>query len=252
LTGTLQQLLDFAAAHPSLVGLIVLISATAEAIVVVVAIFPGTSIVLALAGVAGAAHADVWLLVLWAALGAVIGDGVSFWIGHRYGGHLRQVWPFKQRPDLLDRGPEFFDRHGGKSVFFARFLPGVRAVVPVSAGMLGMSVTRFYTANVASAMVWAISHVLPAAGVGVAFVTLGNMSGRLALLAGVALIVALVAFWLARLTIRRLAPMAALAYEGTVARLGARADPMSRRLARILDPAQPRLAAFALWSGVWF
>lgn len=250
MTALLHQLLDFAATQPSIVGLIVLLSAAAEAIVVVGAVFPGTSIVVALAGVAGAAHADVWLLTLWAAVGATIGDGVSFWIGHRYGDRLQRVWPFDRRPELLKRGAAYFERHGGKSIFFARFLPGVRAVVPVTAGMLGMTVTRFYTANVASAVVWALSHVLPAAGVGVAFVTLGNMSGRLALLAGVALIVALIVFWLTRLTVRRLAPMAALAYEETVARLGERPESLSRGLARILDPAQPRLAAVALWSGV--
>lgn len=250
MTGVLQQLLDFAVAHPSIVGLIVLLSAAAEAIVVVGAFFPGTSIVLALAGVAGAAHTNVWLLTLWAATGAVIGDGVSFWIGHRYGAGLQGIWPFRGRPELLARGSGFFEGHGGKSVFFARFLPGVRAVVPVAAGMLGMNLARFYTANIASAVVWAISHVLLAAGIGVAFVTLGNMSGRLALLAGIALIVALVLLWLVRLTVRWLAPTAAFAYEGLVARLGQRPDPISRRLARILDPAQPRIAAVALWSAV--
>ena len=250
MTGIFQQLLDFATANPSIVGLIVLLSAAAEAIVVVGAFFPGTSIVLALAGVAGAAHANVWLLTLWAATGAVIGDGISFWVGHRYGAGLRGIWPFRGRPELLARGSGFFEGHGGKSVFFARFLPGVRAVVPVAAGMLGMSVARFYAANVASAVVWAISHVLLAAGIGVAFVNLGNMSGRLALLAGIFLIVALVLFWLTRLTVRWLAPTAALAYEGLIARLGQRPDPISRRLARILDPTRPRIAAVALWSAV--
>lgn len=250
MTGVLQQLLDFAAAHPSVVGVIVLLSAAAEAIVVVGAVIPGTSIVLALAGVAGAAHADIWLLTLWAATGAVIGDGVSFWIGHRYGDHLRQIWPFSRRPGLLDRGAAFFDRHGGKSVFIARFLPGVRAVVPVAAGMLGVTVARFYAANVTSAVVWAVSHVLPAAGVGVAFATLGKMSGRLALLLGFGLAAVLVLYWLVRLVVRRLAPAAVHAYEGAVARLGERPDALSRRLAAALDPSQPGLPAMALWSMV--
>jgi len=250
LTGLLQHLLYFATAHPSIIGLLVFLSAAVESIVIVGTVFPGTSIVLVLAGVAGGAHADIWLLTLWAASGAIIGDGVSFWVGHRHGDRLRRVWPFKQRPELLDQGAEFFERHGAKSVFFARFLPVGRAVVPVIAGMLGMTAARFYTANVGSAVVWAVSHVLPAAGIGVAFVTLGNMSGRLALLAGIVSICALAAFWLVRVTICWLAPIAALAYRDAVARLGERPDPFSRRLARILDPAQPRLAALALWSAV--
>jgi len=246
----LQQLLDFATAHPSIFGLIVFLFSASEAIVIVGAFIPGTSIVLALAGVAGAAQANIWLLTLWAFGGAIAGDGVSFWIGRRYGDRLRRVWPFRRRPALLDRGAAFFQRQGAKSVFFARFLPGVRAVVPVSAGMLGMSSARFYTANVASAVVWAVSHVVLAASVGVAFATLGNMSGRLALLAGVVLIAAVMVFWLVLLTVRWLAPMAAFAYGGAVAHLGARDDALSRRLARMLDPAKPRLAVLALWSGV--
>jgi len=250
LTALLQRLLDLAAAHPSTVGLIVLLATASEAIVIIGAIFPGTSIVLALAGIAGATHGNIWLLTLWAIAGAIIGDGLSFWIGHRYGSQLRQMWPFRQRPRYLDQGAAFFERYGGKSVFFARFLPGVRAFVPVTAGMLGMTIARFYVANVTSAVAWAISHVLLAASVGVALVTLGNMSGRLATLAGGALLIILIVFWLARLTIRRLAPAAAIAYEGAVARLARRPDMLSRRLARILDPTHPRIAAIALWSGV--
>lgn len=230
--------------------MIVLLSAAGEAIIVIGAVFPGTAVVLALAGVAGAVHANIWLLTLWATLGAVMGDGVSYWIGHRYGGRLQRSWLFSRRPELLNRGTIFFERHGGKGVFFARFLPGVRAVVPVAAGMLGMTIPRFYTANIASAVLWAVTHVLPAAGIGVAIVTVGNVSGRLVLLAGAALIVTLFVFLLVRLTILRIAPMSARTYERAVARLGERPDLWSRRLARILDPARPRLAAIALWSGV--
>ncbi len=214
------------------------------------AFLPGTSIVLALAGVAGAAQANIWLLALWAFAGAMAGDGFSYWIGSRYGDRLKRAWPFRRRPELLDRGAAFFERQGGKSVFFARFIPGARAVVPVSAGMLGMPVGRFYLANAASAVVWAVSHVVLAASIGVAFVTLGNMSGRLAIMAGVALAAAVIVFWLVRLTVRWLAPMAAFAYAGAVAHLAARQGPLSRRLARIFDPARPRLAVLALWSGV--
>lgn len=250
MTGYLQLLIEFSAAHPSIIGLIVFACAGAEAIVILGAVFPGTSIVLALAGVAGAAHSDIWLLTCWAAAGAVVGDGVSFWIGHRYGDKLRTMWPFSRRPGLLDSGSTFFEGHGGKSVFFARFLPGVRAVVPVAAGMLGMTVARFYTANVASAVVWAVSHVLPAAGLGVAFSTLGNVSGRLAVLAGIALLIVILFYWLTNLTVNWVAPVAVNAYEEAIARLGNRPDPFSRRMAKIFDPSQPNFAAIALWSSL--
>ena len=246
----LQPFLDFATAHPSLIGLLVLIFAAAESIILVGAIVPGSGLVIALAGIAGAAHLNIWLITLWGAVGAIIGDGISFWIGYRYGDRLRTMWPFRGRPALLDRGATFFERHGTKSVFFARFMPGVRAVVPVAAGMLGMPVLRFYPANASSAVAWASLHILPAAGVGVAFTVLGNMSGRLALLAGTVLGIILVLFVLTRLIISRVVPLAAVAYEASITQLGTRPDRFSQWLAKRLDPSQPRLAAIALWSTI--
>lgn len=191
--GWIAQITGFATAHPHAIGLVVFLAAASEAIVVVGALIPGTAVVLALAGVAGAAHMPVLPLVLWASAGAVLSDGISFWIGHRFGPHLRERWPFRDRPGLLLSGERFFARHGGKSVVLARFLPGVRAVVPVVAGMVGMPVVRFYTANIVSAALWAVTHVLPAAGAGFAFAQLGQVSGRLLL----ALLAALVTAWLA-------------------------------------------------------
>ncbi|HYZ26692.1 MAG TPA: DedA family protein, partial [Geminicoccaceae bacterium] len=182
MTALVQQFTDFVVAYPSLAGLVIFVSAAAEAIVVVGAVIPGTSVVLGVAALAGAVHISIWPLVLWAAAGGIVGDGLSYWLGHRYGAGLQRIWPLSRRPELLARGEAFFVRHGGKSVFIARFLPGVRAVVPVAAGILGMRPSTFYGANIASALVWALSHVLPAAGVGFAASILGAISGRLAAL----------------------------------------------------------------------
>jgi undecaprenyl-diphosphatase len=73
----------------------------------------------------------------------------------------------------------FFARHGDKSVFIARFVPGVRAFIPLIAGVLGMRVSRFYAANILSALVWAPSHILPAVLVGSAFKHLDLRPSRL-------------------------------------------------------------------------
>ncbi len=64
-------------AHPLLIGLIVFASATAEAIIFVGALVPGTAIILAVSGVAGAANLPLWPLILWASAGAALGDGAS-------------------------------------------------------------------------------------------------------------------------------------------------------------------------------
>jgi undecaprenyl-diphosphatase len=66
-----------------------------------------------------------------------------FWIGHRYNRNILESWPINRHPDLVVKSEAFFARHGDKSVFIARFVPGVRAFIPLIAGVLGMRVSRF-------------------------------------------------------------------------------------------------------------
>ena len=80
----------------------------------------------------------VWPLITATTAGAVAGDGLAYGIGHRCKGTARQIWPLRRNPTLVDKGTAFIARHGGKAILIARFTPGVRAVVPLAAGILGM------------------------------------------------------------------------------------------------------------------
>jgi len=97
-----------------------------------------------------------------AVLGAVFGDTISYWIGRLLEHRIKDVWPFRNYRDQIIKGEVFFARHGGKSVFIGRFIPGVKAVVPGIAGMLGMHWPRFFVINVVSAFAWAAAHIVPA------------------------------------------------------------------------------------------
>lgn len=234
-----HAIVDLAGSDPWLVAAIVFAAAFGEAIVVVGALVPGTALILALAAAAGAGGHPVWPIVAAATLGAVASDGVSFWFGRRWRSHIAEYWPFTRHPDLLARGDAFFERHGGKSVLLARFLPGVRAIVPVSAGMSGMSAKAFHAANLSSAVVWAVSHVVPSAFLGVALGVLGAASGR----ALVALAALLLAVYLAVRLTRLVWPRAVAALEDLREALFAaalrRRDPLSRLAAAVLDPDRP-------------
>ena len=118
-------------------------------------LFPGTSILIVAGTLMSAGSLPFWPIVAGAVLGAVLGDSVSFWLGHRFGGGIGRIWPFTRNPDLLPNGIRFFERHGGKSVFIGRFFGPVRAVIPLSAGIMHMPRGRFWLANVTSAIVWA-------------------------------------------------------------------------------------------------
>lgn len=242
----IQSLLSFAGQNIGLVALIVFFAALSEAIVLIGAVIPGTAIILAAAAIVGASRSPVWPILLAAILGAIAGDGISYWMGHRYKHRIPQMWPFRRYPRLLDQGDAYFASHGGKSVFIARFLPGVRAVVPISAGLSGMSVPRFYTANILSALIWAPVHVLPATALGASAAVLGQASGRLLVMlaiAGLAIAGLILLGWFGW---SKLLPRLSARQEHMLERARTHDNWVNRLVLRLLDPERPDDRAVAL------
>jgi membrane-associated protein len=99
----------------------------------------------------------VWLNVLVMAA-AIVGDTVGYWIGAKSGPKLftREQSLFFSRKHLL-RTKEFYERHGGKTIIIARFMPFVRTFAPVVAGVGQMSYRRFLSFNVIGAISWVVS-----------------------------------------------------------------------------------------------
>jgi membrane protein DedA with SNARE-associated domain len=156
---------DFAALvgqNPSIATLVVFTAAIVEAVAVLGILVPGTPILMAVAGAAAMAGLPMTPIMVVAIAGAVIGDFISFWLGQRFSTHLRGMWPFRARPNLIDQAERFFHRYGTMSVALCRFVPVLRSTVPLVAGMAGMRRRRFLLANICSAFVWAPAHVLPA------------------------------------------------------------------------------------------
>ena len=111
--------------------------------------------------VLGAAAADaghpVPLLVAFAAAGALAGDTVSYALGRRYGRSLIQRFRLLRRrlEPVVDEAERHFEEHGGRSVFVARFVGALRAVVPVVAGISRLPVRTFLAFDAPAAVVWA-------------------------------------------------------------------------------------------------
>jgi membrane protein DedA with SNARE-associated domain len=150
-----QPILDFISTHSGWAVAIMFITAFGESFAFVSLLFPGTSLLIAAGALVAAGSLPYFPILAGAVMGAVLGDTVSFWIGHRFGGGIARVWPFTRSPELLPSGIRFFARHGGKSVFIGRFFGPVRAVIPLAAGIMRMPRGRFWFANVTSAVVWA-------------------------------------------------------------------------------------------------
>ena len=94
----------------------------------------------------------VWLA---GALGAALGDWLSYWIGTRFKRSITSKWPFSRYPNLLARGEGFIKGWGVLAIFIGRFSGPLRASVPIVAGVLAMPRRWFQLANFTSAFVWA-------------------------------------------------------------------------------------------------
>jgi membrane protein DedA with SNARE-associated domain len=161
-----QIIIDFIGAHAEWAYVIVGLTAFGESFAFLSLFFPGTTILIAAGTLVGTGVLNPWWLIFAGIVGALVGDAISFWIGRRFGHVVPNVWPFKRRPEMLARGVTFFDKYGSKSVFIGRFFGPVRAVIPLSAGMMRMPIRRFYAASVLSALIWAPALITPGALVG--------------------------------------------------------------------------------------
>ena len=132
-----------------------------ESLAVISLLLPATVILIAASGLIGAAGLPFW--PIWAAAvgGAAIGDAVSYWLAYHFQDAVGRMWPLSRHPGLLPRGHAFFQRWGAGSVFLGRFFGPLRAVVPLVAGICGMSQIQFQIANIASALVWATGILAP-------------------------------------------------------------------------------------------
>ena len=159
MSGLLHGITGYIAANPHFAYAAVLLLALSESLPVIGAVVPGSGVIIALSALVPGGTLKFWPMLIAALAGAVIGDGFAFWLGHRYHREILTRWPLVRQPDAVARAETFFTRHGDKSVFIARFTPGVRAVIPLFAGILGMRARRFYFANILSALVLSLIHI---------------------------------------------------------------------------------------------
>jgi membrane-associated protein len=122
---------------------------------------PGDSLLVMAGLYAAKGDLDIWALNALLIPMAVAGDATSYWIGTRTGPHLFNK-PRSRffNPDHVRAAHDFYERHGGKAIILARFMPLVRTFVPVVAGIAGMTYRRFVTYNVVGGAAWVASMTL--------------------------------------------------------------------------------------------
>ena len=157
----LNQLIGFVSLHAELAYAAIFLAAFLEAIPILGTLVPGSTVILALSALIPAGSLGLAPVLASAIAGAVIGEALAYSIGYVSQREVLTSWPMSKYPAVMAQSEEFFHRYGTLAVFFARFVPPVRAVVPVIAGALGMPPRRFYPASIAACLLWAPAHVLP-------------------------------------------------------------------------------------------
>ena len=157
----LDPLIAFVSAHAWLAYLTLFLAALLEAVPVAGALIPGSTVILALSALVPGGELRFEGVLAAAVAGALIGDGTAFWLGHRSQREILSSWPLSNHPRLIAESEAFFHRWGTLAVFFARFVPPIRAFVPITAGSLGMEPWKFYSVNAAAILLWAMAHTVP-------------------------------------------------------------------------------------------
>jgi membrane protein YqaA with SNARE-associated domain len=114
---------DFVGVHSHYAFASVFLLALSEAIPVIGTVVPGSTLIVAISALATGADVNPWFLLVAATVGAIVGDGLSFWLGARYHGEILFRWPVNRYPGFIERSKEFINRYGATGVFLARLMP---------------------------------------------------------------------------------------------------------------------------------
>lgn len=233
-----NSLLEWIRLNPHWSYLAICLVSAGESLALVGLFLPGVAIMFGIGALVATEALELWPTLIAAAVGAVIGDGASFWLGRHFHQQLRVIWPFNRYPALVNRGVDFFHRHGGLSVVLARFLGPVRPILPTVAGMLDMPPRKFLVVNILSALIWAPAYILPGVAFGASLGLASQVAGRLAAL--VLILVALLWFmvWLLRVSLRIFQPRARFLLARALD-FGRNHPLMEPLLGAVLDPERP-------------
>ncbi|MFB9865326.1 DedA family protein [Rufibacter immobilis] len=128
--------------------------------VVVMPFLPGDSLLFAAGAFAAKGDLNVWLLLVLLFVAAFLGDTLNYMIGNHFGPKVfRRDYRFLKREYLI-KTQAFYEKHGGKTIIFARFIPIIRTFAPFVAGVGTMKYSKFLSYNVIGGLLWVVGFVV--------------------------------------------------------------------------------------------
>ena len=231
--------------HPVAAGGLVFLVAFCDALAVVGIVVPALPLLFAVGVLVGLGHVSGPYALAAAALGALLGDGLSYWIGRRWGPSMREHWPFRRYPQLLHRGEALFRRHGNKGIVIARYVGAVRPFVPAVAGMLRMPLRRYLPPSAFAAITWAAVFLAPGWIFGASYEAVAAVADRLAL-ALLALVAVLALVWAVVVYAWRWFAQHADVVLARALRWSSAHPRLGRYAQALVDPNRPESAPLAL------
>jgi membrane protein DedA with SNARE-associated domain/membrane-associated phospholipid phosphatase len=240
-----QDLLIWLTANPGWAGFWVFVMSFVESLAFVGILVPGIIILFGLGALISLGTMDVLPIWIWGSLGAFAGDIVSYAIGRRYRSHLVEIWPFSRFPKMLERGQEYFNVHGPKSLAIGRFIGPLRPVIPVTAGMLGLAPRRFLLVAIPACILWTPAYLVPGMLFGASLEVASEYAGRMSLVLIIAFVVLWLTWWVIWTAYEFLAGHSARWLRHVIRWL--RRHPVFRRIAGpLLDSTQPEVLSITM------
>jgi membrane protein DedA with SNARE-associated domain len=149
-----QPTIDFVRDHQAWAAPVVFFLAFGESLAFISLLVPAWAILVAIGALSGAGGLNFVPIWIAGAVGAALGDWLSYWIGLKLETAVYHMWPLSRHPDLIPKGEAFVKKWGVLAIFIGRFFGPLRASVPLAAGIFAMPFWPFQLANFSSAFVW--------------------------------------------------------------------------------------------------
>ena len=165
-----NELIVWLERNPQWIAVGIIGASFVESFALIGIIVPGVVLLAVISGLA-ATSLSIFEVVMLAYFSSLLSDIASFFIGFSLRNSLSKLWPFKNHPEFLINGQQFFQRYGMIGLFVGKFIGPIRPLLPITAGSLNMNKRNFFFIEILSCFLWALIYTIPGYYAGQSVVT---------------------------------------------------------------------------------